>query len=95
VRDEQDLSHHIAYVLQNPLAAGLIDWPWVGRGTAPPASVSQSNNAPPASVSQSNTALPGGVSESATALPGGVGAFASPTAINGADKTPQQKPAAK
>ena len=95
VRDEQDLSHHIAYVLQNPLAAGLIDWPWVGRNTAPPASVSQSNTSLPASVSQSNTALPGGVSESATALPGGVGAFASTAAIDGADKTPQQKPAAK
>ena len=41
VRDEQDLAHCIRYVLANPTAAGLTDWPWVGvgRGTALPGGV--------------------------------------------------------
>jgi len=30
VRDEQDLFHHVEYVLTNPGMAGLRDWPWVG-----------------------------------------------------------------
>lgn len=35
VRDAQDLEHCIRYVLNNPAAAGLRDWPWVGsRNTA-------------------------------------------------------------
>jgi REP element-mobilizing transposase RayT len=32
VRDSADLAHQISYVLRNPAAAGLGDWPWVGRG---------------------------------------------------------------
>jgi len=35
VRDDQDLAHHIQYVKQNPVAAGLVNWPWVGGGRGP------------------------------------------------------------
>ncbi|MFZ4573914.1 MAG: transposase [Phycisphaerales bacterium] len=31
VRGQEDLDHHVGYVLNNPVAAGLKDWPWVGR----------------------------------------------------------------
>jgi REP element-mobilizing transposase RayT len=31
VRDEEDLGRCIRYVLKNPAAAGLTNWPWVGR----------------------------------------------------------------
>ncbi len=40
IRDDQDLAHHIHYVLNNPASAGLHNWPWVGRGTAFPGGVS-------------------------------------------------------
>jgi len=44
IRDRTDLARQVRYVLGNPTAAGLIDWPWVGgsmqgqcvRGTAFP-----------------------------------------------------------
>jgi Rad3-related DNA helicase/REP element-mobilizing transposase RayT len=32
IRDEEDLENQVEYILQNPLSAGFIDWPWVGRG---------------------------------------------------------------
>jgi REP element-mobilizing transposase RayT len=32
VRDKADLAHATRYVLENPRKAGLVDWPWVGRG---------------------------------------------------------------
>jgi REP element-mobilizing transposase RayT len=31
VRGQEDLDHHVAYVLANPLAAGLKHWRWAGR----------------------------------------------------------------
>jgi len=31
IRDEADLARQIKYVLKNPTAAGLVDWPWVGQ----------------------------------------------------------------
>ncbi|MCA3005226.1 MAG: transposase [Planctomycetaceae bacterium] len=34
VRDSQDLANQIQYVLSNPARAGLVDWPWVGLGSA-------------------------------------------------------------
>lgn len=34
VRDVDDLERSLQYVLDNPHAAGLINWPWVGCGTA-------------------------------------------------------------
>ena len=30
VRDQQDLIHHVAYVRENPVVAGLRGWKWVG-----------------------------------------------------------------
>ena len=33
IRDEVDYLHIVGYIEQNPLKAGLKDWPWVGRGT--------------------------------------------------------------
>jgi len=35
IRDEQDFQHAVAYVLDNPKAAGLEDWPWCGMGFQP------------------------------------------------------------
>lgn len=36
VRDEEDLARTIAYVVANPVKAGLTEWPWVsGAGGAP------------------------------------------------------------
>ncbi|MFM9994257.1 MAG: transposase [Phycisphaerales bacterium] len=34
VRDARDLDRSIRYILANPAAAGLVDWPWVGAGDA-------------------------------------------------------------
>lgn len=31
IRDRTDLARQIAYVVTNPSAAGLVNWPWVGR----------------------------------------------------------------
>ena len=33
IRDEDDLSHAVEYVLRNPANANLVNWPWVGVGT--------------------------------------------------------------
>jgi REP element-mobilizing transposase RayT len=33
IRDERDFAHAIDYIVDNPLKAGLKDWPWVWRGT--------------------------------------------------------------
>ena len=33
IRDEADLFHAIEYTLNNPPAAGLRDWPWLGCTT--------------------------------------------------------------
>ena len=33
IRDEADYAHAVWYIGQNPLKAGLSNWPWVGRGT--------------------------------------------------------------
>lgn len=33
IRDEEDYRHQVEYILTNPTAAGLKNWPWVGRGT--------------------------------------------------------------
>ncbi len=84
VRDEEDLARQIHYVLGNPGAAGLADWPWVGRvegGTALPGGELKTPAGSPLPL-QSGTALPGGVKQepggspvprqSGTALPGGV-----------------------
>lgn len=30
IRDHADLMHHVHYVRENPIKAGLKDWPWVG-----------------------------------------------------------------
>lgn len=30
IRDDADLAHAVAYILENPAKAGLRDWPWVG-----------------------------------------------------------------
>ena len=30
IRDEADFHHHVRYVRENPLAAGFLDWKWVG-----------------------------------------------------------------
>jgi REP element-mobilizing transposase RayT len=30
IRDNADLMHHVFYVRENPVKAGLVDWPWVG-----------------------------------------------------------------
>lgn len=35
IRDAQDLTKQIAYVLGNPQAAGLKDWPWLGAAKLP------------------------------------------------------------
>jgi REP element-mobilizing transposase RayT len=35
VRDEDDLTRTITYVLENPVKAGLINWPWVGPPNSP------------------------------------------------------------
>jgi REP element-mobilizing transposase RayT len=32
IRNGDDRAHQIAYVLENPVVAGLCDWPWVGDG---------------------------------------------------------------
>ena len=32
IRDQEDFNHAVAYVLSNPIKAGLYDWKWVGRG---------------------------------------------------------------
>jgi REP element-mobilizing transposase RayT len=45
VRDEEDFARQVQYVLDNPAAAGLRDWPWIGGS---------------ASGIASGTALPGG-----------------------------------
>ena len=31
IRNQAELDHAISYVLDNPVTAGLEDWPWVGR----------------------------------------------------------------
>lgn len=33
IRDEDDYRHAVEYVLANPAAAALMEWPWIGRGT--------------------------------------------------------------
>jgi type II secretion system protein J len=35
IRDEEDLQHAVAYVLDNPRVAGLDNWPWCGMGFQP------------------------------------------------------------
>jgi REP element-mobilizing transposase RayT len=32
IRDEEEYAAIVNYVLENPVRAGLTDWPWVGRG---------------------------------------------------------------
>jgi REP element-mobilizing transposase RayT len=34
IRDAEDLHNQIRYVLNNPVKAGLRDWPWAGTGSA-------------------------------------------------------------
>jgi type I restriction enzyme M protein len=36
IRDEQDFTHAVEYVLNNPAKAGLSDWKWVGGTGVPP-----------------------------------------------------------
>ncbi|HYI09978.1 MAG TPA: transposase [Thermoanaerobaculia bacterium] len=36
IRDERDHANAIAYVLSNPVKAGLVNWRWVGTGKRPP-----------------------------------------------------------
>lgn len=35
IRDEEDYAHGVRYVLENPLRAGLEEWPWVWSREAP------------------------------------------------------------
>ena len=37
VRDEEDLRRTIEYVIENPVKAGLRDWPWVWSAGGAPA----------------------------------------------------------